>query len=157
RLHPRRRAVGHGRCRRRSGAAHQGRVARQESAADDRHGRPRRPRGAPLQGDRVRPPRPDARGVAPRGDGARPHVVSDARTRNIWRRWGYRVFPGDLFSYILHMRPAEWPIMAAHTAFGYILAVGWQGVGRGAWAHDALLPLLIWVVFLNGGTLAINS
>jgi 4-hydroxybenzoate polyprenyltransferase len=47
--------------------------------------------------------------------------------------------------------------MAAHTAFGYVLAVGWQGVGRGAWLHDALLPLLIWVVFLNGGTLAINS
>ena len=83
--------------------------------------------------------------------------MSDARTRNAWRRWGYRVLPGDLFSYILHMRPAEWPIMAAHTAFGYVLAVGWRGVGRGAWLHDALFPLVIWVVFLNGGTLAINS
>ena len=83
--------------------------------------------------------------------------MTDSRTRNVWRRWGYRVFPGDLFSYILHMRPAEWPIMAAHTAFGYVLAVGWQGAGRGAWLHDALLPLVIWVVFLNGGTLAINS
>ena len=83
--------------------------------------------------------------------------MSDARTRNVWRRWGYRVLPGDLFSYILHLRPAEWPIMAAHTAFGYVLAVGWQGVGRGAWLHDALLPLVLWVVFLNGGTLAINS
>jgi len=57
-------------------------------------------------------------------------VVSDARALNAWRRWGYRVLPGDLFSYILHLRPAEWPIMAAHTAFGYVLAVGWQGVGR---------------------------
>jgi 4-hydroxybenzoate polyprenyltransferase len=84
-------------------------------------------------------------------------VVSDARTLNVWRRWGYRLLPGDLFSYILHLRPAEWPIMAAHTAFGYVLAVGWQGVGRGAWFQDAVLPLLIWVVFLNGGTLAINS
>ena len=83
--------------------------------------------------------------------------MSDARTRNVWRRWGYRVLPGDLFSYVLHLRPAEWPIMAAHTAFGYVLAVGWQGVGRGAWLHDALLPLVLWVVFLNGGTLAINS
>ena len=83
--------------------------------------------------------------------------MSDARSRNVWRRWGYRVLPGDLFSYILHLRPAEWPIMAAHTAFGYVLAVGWQGVGRGAWVHDALLPLVLWVVFLNGGTLAINS
>lgn len=83
--------------------------------------------------------------------------MSDARTLTVWRRWGYRLLPGDLFSYLLHLRPAEWPIMAAHTAFGYVLAVGWQGVGRGAWAHVALLPLVIWVVFLNGGTLAINS
>jgi len=83
--------------------------------------------------------------------------VTDARTRNAWRRWGYRVLPGDLFSYVLHMRPAEWPIMAAHTAFGYVLAVGWSGVGKGVALGDALLALLIWVVFLNGGTLAINS
>src|SRR2546422_3171938 len=46
-------------------------------------------------------------------------VVSDARTRNAWRRWGYRVLPGELFSYVLHMRPAEWPIMAGHTLLGY--------------------------------------
>ena len=83
--------------------------------------------------------------------------MTDARTRNAWRRWGYRVLPGDLFSYVLHMRPAEWPIMAAHTAFGYVLAVGWSGVGKGVALGDALLALLIWVVFLNGGTLAINS
>jgi 4-hydroxybenzoate polyprenyltransferase len=84
-------------------------------------------------------------------------VVTDARTRNAWRRWGYRVLPGDLFSYVLHLRPAEWPIMAAHTAFGYVLAVGWSGVGRGVALGDALFALVIWVVFLNGGTLAINS
>jgi len=83
--------------------------------------------------------------------------VTDARTRNAWRRWGYRVLPGDLFSYILHLRPAEWPIMAAHTAFGYVLAVGWSGVRDGVALGDALLALVIWVVFLNGGTLAINS
>ena len=83
--------------------------------------------------------------------------MTDARTLNAWRRWGYRLLPGDLFSYVLHLRPAEWPIMAAHTALGYVLAVGWQGVGRGGWVHDALVPLVIWVVFLNGGTLAINS
>ena len=83
--------------------------------------------------------------------------MTDARTRNAWRRWGYRVLPGDLFSYILHLRPAEWPIMAAHTAFGYVLAVGWSGVTHGVALGDALLALLIWVVFLNGGTLAINS
>ena len=83
--------------------------------------------------------------------------MSDARSRNVWRRWGYRVLPGDLFSYILHLRPAEWPIMAAHTAFGYVLAVGFGGVGRGASWREALWALVIWVLFLNGGTLAINS
>ncbi len=83
--------------------------------------------------------------------------MSDARTRNTWRRWGYRLLPGDVFSYILHMRPAEWPIMAGHTAFGYVLAVGFEGVGRGAWLPEALWALVIWVLFLNGGTLAINS
>jgi len=84
-------------------------------------------------------------------------VVTDARTLNPWRRWGYRVLPGDLYSYILHMRPAEWPIMAGHTLLGYVLAVGFAGVVRGAWLPQALGALAIWVIFLNGGTLAINS
>jgi 4-hydroxybenzoate polyprenyltransferase len=84
-------------------------------------------------------------------------VVTDARGLNAWRRWGYRLLPGDLYSYVLHMRPAEWPIMAAHTALGYVLAVGFRGVGSGEWLSHAALALLIWVVFLNGGTLAINS
>jgi len=84
-------------------------------------------------------------------------VVTDARTLNAWRRWGYRVLPGDLYSYILHMRPAEWPIMAGHTLLGYILAVGVQGAGSGEQSGAALRALVIWVVFLNGGTLAINS
>lgn len=84
-------------------------------------------------------------------------MVSEARTLNAWRRWGYRLLPGDLFSYILHMRPAEWPIMAGHTVLGYVLAVGVAGAARGEQLGNALLALLIWVVFLNGGTLAINS
>ncbi|MGH7673195.1 MAG: UbiA family prenyltransferase [Gemmatimonadales bacterium] len=84
-------------------------------------------------------------------------MVTDARTLNAWRRWGYRLLPGDLFSYVLHLRPAEWPIMAGHTMLGYVLAVGLPGVARGAWLQEALWALLIWVVFLNGGTLAINS
>jgi len=83
--------------------------------------------------------------------------VTDARTLNAWRRWGYRLLPGDLYSYILHMRPAEWPIMAGHTLLGFVLAVGLRGAGSGEqWGH-AILALVIWVVFLNGGTLAINS
>ena len=84
-------------------------------------------------------------------------MVTDARTRNASRRWGYRVFPGELYSYILHMRPAEWPIMAGHTLLGYVLAVGFRGAGSGERLGSALLALVIWVVFLNGGTLAINS
>ncbi|PYP08535.1 MAG: hypothetical protein DMD56_12465, partial [Gemmatimonadetes bacterium] len=84
-------------------------------------------------------------------------MVVDARTRNAWRRWGYRLLPGELFSYVLHMRPAEWPIMAGHTLVGYVLAVGFSGVVRGAWWWQTLGGLAIWVIFLNGGTLAINS
>ena len=47
--------------------------------------------------------------------------------------------------------------MAAHTLLGYVLAVGVSGVLRGEHLADALRALAIWVVFLNGGTLAINS
>jgi hypothetical protein len=83
--------------------------------------------------------------------------VTDARALNAWRRWGYRLLPGDSFSYIMHMRPAEWPIMAAHTLLGYVLAVGLGGAVRGAALLPALGALAVWVLFLNGGTLAINS
>lgn len=75
----------------------------------------------------------------------------------MWRRWGYRILPGELYSYILHLRPAEWGIMAAHTLLGYVLAVGWSGVTRGVALGSAVLGLVVWVVFLNGGTLALNS
>jgi 4-hydroxybenzoate polyprenyltransferase len=64
---------------------------------------------------------------------------------------------GNQFDYLLHLRPAEWPIMAAHTAVGFVLAVGWAGLWRGEQLGALLLGLLIWVVLLNGGTLAINS
>ena len=84
-------------------------------------------------------------------------MVADARTLNGWRRWGYRLLPGDLFSYVLHLRPSEWPIMAGHTALGYVLAAGISGVVRGAWLPQVTLALLVWVIFLNGGTLALNS
>ena len=83
--------------------------------------------------------------------------MTDARALNRWRQWGYRLLPGDMFSYVLHMRPAEWPIMAGHTALGYVLAVGLGGVMRGASLAQALLALFVWVICLNGGTLAINS
>jgi len=84
-------------------------------------------------------------------------MSAGARTFNAWRRAGYRVFPGDSFSYLLHLRPAEWPIMAAHTALGFILAVGLVPALHGQQLGAGLRGLLIWVALLNGGTLALNS
>ncbi len=72
------------------------------------------------------------------------------------RRLGYRLL-GGRFDYILHLRPAEWPIMAAHTLLGYLLAVGLGGALHGAHLGDAIFGLFLWVVCLNGGTLALNS
>ena len=83
--------------------------------------------------------------------------MTEAQTLNRWRRWGYRWLPGESFSYLLHTRPAEWPIMTGHTALGYVLAVGFAGVVRGEELGAALAALAIWVLCLNGGTLALNS
>ena len=84
-------------------------------------------------------------------------MSSGARTVNVWRRAGYRWFPGESFSYVLHLRPAEWPIMAAHTALGFLLAVGLSPALHGTQLKAGLWALLIWVVLMNGGTLALNS
>jgi 4-hydroxybenzoate polyprenyltransferase len=73
------------------------------------------------------------------------------------RRFGYRLIPGAGFDYLLHMRPREWPIMIAHTALGYFLA---RGITRGVIGEDlaTLVPgVVVWVLLLNGGTLALNS
>ena len=72
------------------------------------------------------------------------------------RRLGYRLV-GRWFDYILHLRPAEWPIMAGHTALGYLLAVGLDGARHAEALGPALLALGLWVILLNGGTLALNS
>jgi 4-hydroxybenzoate polyprenyltransferase len=77
-------------------------------------------------------------------------VVSPAR------QTGYRLL-GSHFDYLLHTRPAEWPIVAAHTSVGYLLAVGLQGALRGERLAPALVGITLWVVCLNGGTLALNS
>jgi 4-hydroxybenzoate polyprenyltransferase len=73
------------------------------------------------------------------------------------RQVGHEVF-GRSFDYILHTRPAEWPVVAAHLAVGTVL--GWS---RGPALHGAatvipaLLGMVLWVICLNGGTLAVNS
>lgn len=80
-----------------------------------------------------------------------------ARELNEVRRFAYRILPGDLFSYMLHLRPREWPIMAAHTALGFFLATGFQPRQHGTSWTALLAGLALWVVALNGGTLALNS
>lgn len=55
-------------------------------------------------------------------------------------------------AYLLHLRPLEWPIMTAHFLLGALLASGWALRGR-----SAFLGWLVFVVLMNGGTLAINS
>jgi lycopene elongase/hydratase (dihydrobisanhydrobacterioruberin-forming) len=72
------------------------------------------------------------------------------------RRVGYRLL-GKRLDFLLHTRPVEWPIVAAHTTLGYLLAVGIPNAARGAQLGDALLGIALWVVCLNGGTLALNS
>jgi 4-hydroxybenzoate polyprenyltransferase len=72
------------------------------------------------------------------------------------RRAGYRIL-GARLDYLLHLRPAEWPIMAAHTSLGYLLAVGFAGAAAGHALGAAAAGIALWVVCLNGGTLAVNS
>ena len=49
------------------------------------------------------------------------------------RSAGYRLL-GRGFDYLLHLRPAEWPIMAVHFLTGSALAIGLSGIleGEGA-------------------------
>lgn len=79
------------------------------------------------------------------------------RTLNVARRIGYATFPGDAFSYVLHLRPREWPIMVAHTSIGFVIAIGVRAFVTGEHSRAYLLALLAWVGCLNAGTLALNS
>jgi len=72
------------------------------------------------------------------------------------RGTGYRLL-GRRLDYLLHLRPAEWPIMAAHTSLGYLLAVGFAGAAARRALGPAAAGIALWVACLNGGTLAINS
>ncbi len=54
-------------------------------------------------------------------------------------------------AYLLHLRPAEWPTMSAHFLLGTLLAKGWP-LAKGSFS-----AWVIFVVLMNGGTLALNS
>lgn len=71
------------------------------------------------------------------------------------RELGYRVL-GRRLDYVLHLRPAEWPIVAVHAATGAVLALGLPALPVTD-LRPVLLGIGLWVVCLNGGTLAINS
>lgn len=85
--------------------------------------------------------------------GATRHAMAHGRLRAL----GYRLLPGDGFSYVLHMRPREWPIMIAHTTLGFVLAQGVTNTVHHVRVGSLLTGLAVWVALLNGGTLAINS
>ena len=72
------------------------------------------------------------------------------------RALGYRLL-GRRFDYLLHLRPAEWPIMVVHFLTGSALAIGLAGMleGQGGWSLWA--GAAGFVVGINGGTLALNS
>ncbi len=72
------------------------------------------------------------------------------------RAWGYRLL-GRGFDYLLHLRPAEWPIMFVHLLTGSALSLGLAGLVSGQAGTTPLLGALAFVVGLNGGTLALNS
>jgi len=72
------------------------------------------------------------------------------------RAIGYRLL-GRGFDYLLHLRPAEWPIMAVHFLTGSALALGLSGILDGSGGSALWLGTIAFVVGINGGTLALNS
>ncbi len=69
---------------------------------------------------------------------------------------GYRLL-GRGFDYLLHLRPAEWPIMFIHLLTGSALSIGLAGIVNGRGGMPLLAGTLAFVIGLNGGTLALNS
>jgi 4-hydroxybenzoate polyprenyltransferase len=69
---------------------------------------------------------------------------------------GYRLL-GRGFDYLLHLRPAEWPILAVHLVTGSALSIGLAGVLSGEGGLSLLAGAAAFVIGLNGGTLALNS
>ena len=56
----------------------------------------------------------------------------------------------EIRAYILHMRPKEWPVVAVHLISGMLCSLHLS-------YPDAIASLFIFVILLNGGTLALNS
>ena len=73
-------------------------------------------------------------------------------TRTFWVRRAFETVVGkEVLAYLLHVRPLEWPIMTAHLLLGTFLAKGWPP------PKGTFTAWLVFVVLLNGGTLALNS
>ena len=60
-----------------------------------------------------------------------------------------------MIGYLLHMRPRSWPIVAAHSAAGFLCGSATAGEGI-RWTYMGAAAV-VWAVLLNGGTLALNS
>lgn len=75
---------------------------------------------------------------------------------NPGRALGYRLL-GRGFDYLLHLRPAAWPILALHFLTGTALAAGLDGLLAPGRLGVLLLGTAAFVVGLDGGTLALNS
>ncbi len=73
-------------------------------------------------------------------------------SRFLLRGFFERILGRRALAYLLHLRPLEWPTMTAHFLLGALLAAGWALPWRAT-----LLGWFVFVVLLNGGTLAINS
>ena len=75
-----------------------------------------------------------------------------SRRRFLLRRLAERLVGPRVLPYLLHLRPLEWPIMTGHFLLGTFLAAG-PRLPLAA----TLLGWALFVVLMNGGTLAINS
>jgi lycopene elongase/hydratase (dihydrobisanhydrobacterioruberin-forming) len=73
-------------------------------------------------------------------------------SRFLVRRFFERLFGPRAMPYLLHLRPLEWPTMSAHFLLGTLLATG-----RGLRVTPSVFGWVVFVIFMNGGTLAINS
>ncbi len=74
------------------------------------------------------------------------------------RRLFEKLLGKELMAYLLHLRPTEWPIMTAHFFLGALLAKGWPAFTTGAvGVNGSFAAWTIFVVLMNGGTLALNS